>query len=157
MFSLNVWSVVVMEGSKLQAVGSSVIRKEAADKVTGGVKYNGDNYAPEMLHARLVVSPHAHAIIRGIDTQAALQVSGVQAIVTGECYPHLYGPMIEDRPPLALGKVRYCGEPVALVIANSEFEAAKAANLVQVQYELLANVDSPSAAISLMPLSSTRH
>lgn len=137
-----------MEVSKLQAVGSSVIRKEAADKVTGEVKYNGDNYGPEMLHARLVVSPHAHAVIRGIDTQAALQVSGVQAVVTGEFYPHLYGPMIEDRPPLALGKVRYCGEPVALVVANSEFEAAQGANLVKVQYELLANVDSPSAAVS---------
>ncbi len=132
----------------MQAVGSSVERKEAADKVTGGVKYNGDNYAPELLHARLVVSPHAHAIIRGIDIQAASQASGVQAVLTGEFYPHLYGPMVEDRPPLALDKVRYCGEPVALVVANSEFEAAQAVNLVQVQYELLPHVDSPRAAVA---------
>lgn len=79
----------------MPAVGKSVTRKEALDKVTGTAKYNDDFVRPELLHAYMVTSLYPHAIIN----------------------------YIEDRPPLARGKVRYFGEPVAVVVAHSEYEA----------------------------------
>jgi CO/xanthine dehydrogenase Mo-binding subunit len=129
-------------------IGESVYRKEALEKVTGTAKYTDDYNSPAMLHAKLVISPHAHARIKAIDTSEALKAPGVRAIVTGQPDFPLTGEEIHDRPPLAYGKVRHHGEAVAVVVADSAPLAKKAAGLVKVDYEPLPVVNSPSDAFS---------
>jgi CO/xanthine dehydrogenase Mo-binding subunit len=107
-------------------VGLTVIRKEACDKVTGDAKYTNDFLSVGVLTAKAVTSTCAHGLIQSIDVFRASELPGVRAIITGENYPILCGPLFEDRPPLALGKVRYYGEPVALVVADDEFIASQA-------------------------------
>ncbi|WFA10438.1 xanthine dehydrogenase family protein molybdopterin-binding subunit [Tissierella sp. Yu-01] len=130
-----------------QHIGVNTLRKDAWEKVTGRAKYNGDNISPDILHARLLTSPYAHALIKNIDTRKAMKSSGVKAIITGKDSPFLTGPMICDRPIIARGKVRYFGEPVAVVVANSEEEAMRAVHLIEVEYEKLPVVNSIRDAI----------
>lgn len=127
-------------------IGKSVFRKDARHKVTGAAKYTADFNCAENLYGRLIISPHAHAIIKEIDTKAAWMVQGVRAIVLGQSFP-LTGEEIKDRPPLAYEKVRYFGEPVAVVVADSEEIAKRAAELVNVIYEQLPVIHSPREAI----------
>jgi CO/xanthine dehydrogenase Mo-binding subunit len=131
----------------MESIGVSIPRKEAPDKVTGTVKYNYDYSSPDLLHAWLVTSLYAHANLKFIDTSEALKVPGVQAVVTGAYFPAMLGVLLEDRPPLATGKVRYFGEPIAVVVANTEAEARRAADLVKVEYEPLPVVNSAGDAI----------
>ncbi|TCU70724.1 CO/xanthine dehydrogenase Mo-binding subunit [Tissierella praeacuta] len=133
--------------NKPPRIGVSTIRKEAWDKVTGAAKYNGDILSPNELHGRVLPSPYAHAIIKSIDTEEALKSKGVQAIITGEYTPILVGSIINDRPPIAKDKIRYFGEPVAIVVANSEQEAMKALKLIKIEYEPLPIVNSVFDAI----------
>jgi len=98
------------------------------------------------MHAKLAVSPHAHAHIRSIDASEAWLVPGVRAVVTGRDYPILTGSPLEDRPPLAIDKVRYWGEPVAMVVAEEEYLAEMAALRIKALYEPLPAVRSPSEA-----------
>jgi len=128
-------------------IGVTVIRKEACDKVTGDAKYTNDFLSVGILTAKVVTSTCAHGFIKGIDVSRTSGLPGVRAIITGENYPVLCGPLLEDRPPLALGKVRYYGEPVALIVADDEFIASQAVFLVRVDYEPLPVVNSPSEAI----------
>lgn len=128
-------------------IGRSIQRKEAWDKVTAMAKYTDDYIVPGILQAKLVTSPHAHAKIKSIDISEAVKAPGVQAVLTGSNFPILCGVVLEDRPPLAIDKVRYFGEPVALVVANSEREAMGAVKRVKVEYELLPVVNSPSEAL----------
>jgi CO/xanthine dehydrogenase Mo-binding subunit len=128
-------------------VGVSVIRKEAANKVTGDAKYTDDFISAGMLTARTVASTCAHAKILSINMAEALKLSGVRAVLTGEGTEVLNGPVIEDRPPLARGKVRYYGEPIALVVADSDFIAAQAATLIKAEYQMLPVIHSPMQAI----------
>ncbi|TXK85139.1 xanthine dehydrogenase family protein molybdopterin-binding subunit [Paenibacillus sp. N3.4] len=129
-----------------QSVGKSVPRKETWEKVTGKTKYMNDVSRPGLLHAKLVVSPHAHARIKSIDSSEAWKITGVRAVITGEYYPILTGSPLEDRPPIAMDKVRYYGEPVALIVAEQEYIAEMAALQIKVDYELLPVVNSPSEA-----------
>ena len=91
----------------MSAIGVSTPRKEAWDKVTGGAKYNDDIAIRGILHAKMLTSPHAHARIQAIDISRALEVSGVQAVITGEYTPALSGSVIMDMPPIAKDKIRY--------------------------------------------------
>lgn len=131
----------------MDRVGAGIHRKEALDKVTGGVKYVGDLITPGMLHARLVTSAYAHAKIQLIDTAEALKSPGVKAVLTGQDFPILTGAYLEDRPMIAREKVRYYGEPVAVVIANTELEAKTAAEKIRVDYLLSPVVNSPGEAV----------
>ncbi len=131
----------------MNSVGTNIQRQEAWDKVTGRAKYTDDDQITGTLHAKILTSPHAHAEIRSVDIRAASKVPGVKAILTGKDCAILCGDVIEDRPPLAAGKVRYFGEPVALVVAVSEREAMEAANRIAVKYKPLPVVASPSEAI----------
>ncbi|MDR7857165.1 xanthine dehydrogenase family protein molybdopterin-binding subunit [Tissierella sp.] len=133
----------------IRGVGVSVLRKEAWDKVTGAAKYTGDSITANTLHAKTLTSTHAHAIIKSIDVEEASISKGVQTIITGDYFPVLTGSVIQDRPPIAIGKVRYYGEPVAVVVANSEEEAMRAMKLINVDYEPLPIVNSISDAIKL--------
>lgn len=131
----------------LNVIGKSVPRKESLDKVTGAARYTDDYDIPGLLHARMVTSPYAHAKIKSIEYANALKASGVRAVLTGQYFPQLIGSTIVDRPPIAMDKVRYNGEPVAVVVADSEAEAEKAAQLIKVEYEALPVVNSPSEAL----------
>lgn len=129
------------------AIGRSIHRKEAWDKVTGRAKYTDDMPLTGVLTARLLTSPHAHARILRIDTSQARAVDGVKAIVLNENYPTLFGALLLDRPALAGDKVRYAGEPVAMVVARDEWTAEQAVRSIQIEYEPLQPVLSPSDAL----------
>lgn len=132
----------------LMTIGKDVIRKDAWDKVTGRARYNADVASPGLLHGVLVTSTCAHGRIKKIDYFEASTMPGVKAILTGDYYPMMTGAILADRPPLAVGKVRYYGEPVAVVVADKEAEASAAATKIMIDYEKLPTVDSPSTAMN---------
>jgi CO/xanthine dehydrogenase Mo-binding subunit len=131
----------------MKVVGEEVLRKDGWEKVTGVAKYTNDDISPELYHARMVLSPYAHAAIIEVDVREALKVPGVRAILTGEDFPHPTGPIIADRPPIAYQKVRYCGEPVAVAVADTELHAKLASELIKVSYEPLPVVNSVSESL----------
>lgn len=133
--------------SSTVGVGVSIPRKEAFDKVTGAAKYTDDPLLPGTLHAKIITSRYAHARIEAIDVSEARKASGIQAIITGDSFPTLCGPVIKDRPPIAKDKVRYYGEPVAIVVASSEQEAMKALKLININYTPLPVVNSINDAL----------
>lgn len=128
-------------------VGTSPFRKEAADKVSGTAKFVADFVEPGLLHAKLLISPHAHAKILRVDVSAALQQPGVRAVITGQDVRVRAGSHLEDRPILAIEKVRYFGEPVAIIVADTEYEARAACDLINVEYEQLIAVNTVSQAL----------
>jgi xanthine dehydrogenase molybdenum-binding subunit len=128
-------------------VGKSIKRVEAEDKVTGRAKYTGDYNTVGLLHAEMLTSTYAHAEITNVDISKALKVSGVKAILTGKDYPYLTGSAIKDRPIIAIDRVRYYGEPVAVVVADSGSNAKMAASLIKVEYKQLPVVNSPIEAL----------
>ncbi|GLC31916.1 hypothetical protein bsdE14_33260 [Clostridium omnivorum] len=131
------------------SIGVNNPKKEACNKVTGTAKYTDDTIVPNMLYGKILTSTYSHAKIKSININEAIQVTGVQSIITGDYYLGLLGTVIEDRPPIARDKVRYFGEPVAIVIANSEQDAMSAVNLIEVEYEPLPVVNSVIEAIKL--------
>ena len=88
---------------------SSIPRKESWEKVSGRAKYTDDLPAIGTYHARLLTSPHAHARILKIDTSRAEALEGVKAVITGSDCPWLFGILLQDRPAIALNKVRLRG------------------------------------------------
>ncbi len=124
------------------AVGKPIQRIDAVEKAAGTVRYIDDYTLPGLAHAKLVKSSYAHAKINSIDSTEAWKVPGVRAIITGKMFPYHIGPILADRPPLAIEKVRYYGEPVAIVVADHEHQAKRAAALVKVDYEPLQVVNS---------------
>ncbi|MFH1125251.1 MAG: molybdopterin cofactor-binding domain-containing protein, partial [Pseudomonadota bacterium] len=121
-------------------VGKGVPRIDGIPKVTGTATYAGDLILPGMIHGKLLRSPYAHANIAHIDTSKAEKLPGVRAVITGKDFPgKLVGFMkkYSDRPPLAVGKVRYVGEAVAAVAAEDEDTAEEALGLLSVEYEEL--------------------
>lgn len=130
-----------------KGIGASVIRKEAYSKVTGDAKYTDDFISAGVLTAKTVTSTCAHAKLTAIDTAEATALPGVRAILTGDSCAILCGPVIEDKPPLARGAVRYYGEPVALIVADNEFIASQAALLVKVAYMPLPVINTPLQAV----------
>ncbi|MBP1934911.1 xanthine dehydrogenase family protein molybdopterin-binding subunit [Ammoniphilus resinae] len=135
----------------MDVIGKSIPRIEAEDKVTGRAKYTADFSSPGMLHAKLLTSPHAHARIVKIDTTEAKKAPGVRAIVTGQDIPIRVGPHIQGRPLLAIEKVRHHGEPVALVVADSEYQAKAACKMIKVEYEAIPMVLSAADALKVNP------
>ncbi|HEX2115044.1 MAG TPA: xanthine dehydrogenase family protein molybdopterin-binding subunit, partial [Alphaproteobacteria bacterium] len=130
-------------------IGRSVPRLEIQEKVTGRAAYIADLYRPNMLHAAILGSPYPHARIRSYDLSAALQAPGVQAIITGDDLgDDRMGAFIKDEHALAKGKVRYVGEPVAAVAAETEAEARFAARLIKVEYQELPAILSPEQALA---------
>ncbi len=135
----------------MSAVGSNFTDIDGADKITGTARYTSDFTLAGMLHARLLRSPHPHARIVSIDASAALAIEGVVAVLTGadlQGLDHTYGEFIRDQPAIAVGKVRYAGEPVAAVAAITEAQAWRAVEALRVEYEVLAPVDSIEAALA---------
>lgn len=129
------------------AIGKSFYRKESLLKVTGKARYTADNQRMDTLYVSVLISSCAHAKIIRIETEKAKKISGVKAVVIGADFSVLTGPSIKDRPPLAFEKVRYHGEPVALVIAETKQIAEHARSLINVQYDPLPVVNSVREAI----------
>lgn len=124
-------------GTKLQLVGKSPPRVDGYEKVIGGAKFVADLNLGRVHHARIIRSSQAHAIIRRLDTSPAISVPGVRAVITGEACPRRFGHAIADQYPIARDKVRFWGEPVAVVVATTVEAAEKAARLVEVEYDPL--------------------
>lgn len=117
-------------------VGRSTRRIDAPGKLTGAERYTADISLPRMLHACLVTSIYANARIRGVDTRAARAVPGVVGAFSAADVESLWA-VRPIPPPLAPERAVYYGQPVAVVVAESEAIAEEAAALVQVDYEPL--------------------
>ena len=129
-------------------VGKSVPRLDALSKVTGTAVYARDLSAPGMLHMKLVFAGRPHARIVGLDTAQALASPGVHAVFTACDVPHnLYGLMIADQPVFCSDVVRFVGDRVAAVVAETPEQAAAAAALVVVRYEDLPVLADPDQAL----------
>lgn len=134
-----------------RVVGQSVRRRDLVEKVLGTAQYAVDVTMPGMLHAKVVRADRAHATIVDIDSSKALAQPDVVAVVTAEDIEPLFGRfghIISDHFILATGKVRYYGEPVAIVLAESRAAAADATNLVEVTYDDLPSVMSAGEALA---------
>jgi len=129
-------------------VGKRVLRVDAPAKVTGNAVYGVDIELPGMLHGAALRSPHPHAKIIAMDTSAALKAPGVRAVVTGRDFPYLFGDMVRDQPFLAIDRVRFVGDPVAAVAAETEAQALEALEKIRVQYEELPAVFDPREAMA---------
>jgi len=133
----------------LRSVGSSVPRIDGLGKVTGAAEFVDDlEFGPGLLHAAVVESPYAHARIKRIDTSKAEALPGVVKVCTGEDFPFTFGLYMQDRFVFAVDRVRFVGEQVAGVIARDARTAAKAAKLVEVEYEVLEPILDPIEAIA---------
>lgn len=132
------------------AVGSPVPQLEGREKASGSAQYIADLYRPNMLHGAVHQSPHAHARILGYDLSAAQAIPGVRAIVTGDDLDdhRRMGAFIKDEHALAKGRVRYVGEPVVAVAADTETIARQAAAAIVVNYEELSAALSPEEALA---------
>jgi CO/xanthine dehydrogenase Mo-binding subunit len=139
---------------ELGRVGESVQRIDAIPKVTGEFAYSSDLYAAGMLWGHTLRSPHAHALIRSIDISQALAMPGVHAVMTHEDVPgdKRYGLDFADQPVLAFDRVRYYGEPVALVAAEHPEQARRAAEKIVVEYEELEPVVDMERATDQEPI-----
>lgn len=130
---------------RLKVIGKPHPRLDGPLKVTGAARYSADVRLPGMLHARMLRSPHAHARIRAIDTAAAERHPGVRAV-------HVIGTELgvaqeRGRPPERFPRVRYVGQPVAAVAAQTPAAAEEALRLVRVDYEVLPHVVDMEAAM----------
>jgi 4-hydroxybenzoyl-CoA reductase subunit alpha len=114
-------------------------RARLAARVTGQVRYTDDIHLPRMLFGRLLRCPHPHARIVKIDASRALSMPGVVAVITGRDMPERFGiiPWTPDEFPLALERARFVGDAVAAVAATDERLAHEAAELIDVEYEIL--------------------
>jgi CO/xanthine dehydrogenase Mo-binding subunit len=122
--------------SSKQVVGNPTPRVEGELKVSGEAKYAVDITRPGMLWGKLLRSPIASGKIRRIDASKALALPGVHGVVTGEdCTGLKIGRRLYDMPILADGEVRFIGEKVAAVAAETELIAEEAVNLIEVEYE----------------------
>ncbi|MCH7843742.1 MAG: xanthine dehydrogenase family protein molybdopterin-binding subunit, partial [Chloroflexi bacterium] len=141
-----------VSNSRFKVIGTTPIRHDAMDKVTGQARYGADISMPRLLHGKILRSPHAHAKIRSIDAAKALALPGVKAVVTAADLPVLSGrpvdvaegsplnPRFLSNNVLASGKVLYQGHAVAGVAANSVHTAERALSLIEVDYEVLTPV-----------------
>jgi CO/xanthine dehydrogenase Mo-binding subunit len=147
------------EARDFRYVGTRPVRPDGVDKVTGRANYGADFALPGMLYGAIVRSPHAHAVIRAIDTSKALALDGVKAVLTGADFPAVEGGDIEGgegggdyadmaQNVMARGKVLYHGHAVAAVCATSQQIANDAARLVEVEYEGLTPVLDLDAAMA---------
>ncbi len=131
------------------SIGARVPMIDSPDKVTGAGKYADDFTLPGTLVGKILHSPHAHARIVAIDTSAAEALPGVFAVVTGRETPVKYGilPIGHDETIFAVDKVRYVGDNVAAVAAETEAIADEALRRIRVEYEVLPAWFDPEKSI----------
>ncbi|VTU19182.1 xanthine dehydrogenase family protein molybdopterin-binding subunit [Variovorax sp. PBL-E5] len=146
---MNAVAIEPVEESR-GAVGQAVPQLEGHEKLSGSAQYIADLYRPGMLFGAILQSHLPHARILGYDLSAAKALPGVRAIVTGDDLDdgHRMGAFIKDEPAFAKGKVRYVGEIVAAVAADTEAIARQAVRLIRVDYEELPAVLDPEQAFA---------
>jgi CO/xanthine dehydrogenase Mo-binding subunit len=136
---------------QLRVVGRAVPSVDAPAKVTGRACFNVDLRFPGMLHAKAARSLHPHARLVKVDTSSARRHPGVVAVLTAADVPGLnrFGDYIADQPVLVAegATVKMVGDPIALVVAETERAAAEAAELIEVEYEELTPIDDPEGAL----------
>ncbi|MGI9293324.1 MAG: xanthine dehydrogenase family protein molybdopterin-binding subunit, partial [Pseudomonadales bacterium] len=154
----------VKKWQKLGPVGTRPVRPDGVDKVTGRARFGADYSMPGMLHGSVLRSPHAHANILSIDTDAAEKLPGVKAVITGRDFPNIElqdssageGPMnlrYLSHNVMARDKVLYDGHALAAVAATSTEIARQALELIVVDYKVLPHViDVQKAMQSDAPL-----
>ena len=135
-------------------VGDSARRVDGIPKTTGEFAYSSDLYAAGMLWGHTLRSPHAHALILELDVSEALTMPGVHAVLSHEDVPgqKRYGLEFPDQPVLAFDRVRYFGEPVAIVAAEHPEQARRAAEQIRVSYEPLEPVADVERATQHEPI-----
>jgi carbon-monoxide dehydrogenase large subunit len=138
-------------------VGAPLARKEDRRMLLGRGRFTGDLTRPGLLHAAFVRSPHAHALVGGIDAAAARQAPGVRGLFTAADlgHPYLLAMLERDEfvptpmPILAGDRVRFTGEPVAIVVADDAYRAEDAAELAEVDWDprpAVASIEAATAA-----------
>ncbi|MFQ5594461.1 MAG: molybdopterin-dependent oxidoreductase [Anaerolineae bacterium] len=134
----------------LNVVGRPVARPDAVAKVTGQARFTDDFSFPDMLYGATLRAKYPHALIKSIDAHQAQSLPGVHAVLTAGDIPgeKNHGLVFNDWPALADGKVRYFGDPVAIVAADAQEIAEQALELIEVEYEPLPVVSSPEAALA---------
>jgi len=134
--------------SEPRAMGESLPRVDAVEKVTGSARYVADLRLPNMLHMKVLRSPHGHARILSLKTGRAERMPGVAAVVTGQEGSVLLGSCIFDQPPMAVDRVRHAGEPVVAVIAAGAGTAGEARERIEVSYDPLPVLLDPRPAMA---------
>ena len=136
-------------GGEFEVIGTRPIRHDGPDKVTGRARYAADIHPPGLLVGKILRSPHAHAVIRGIDATRALAIPGVRAVVTAADLPEVSAEIADQeegmtvnygfysRNVMAREKALYCGHAVAAVAATSAAAAEQALAALDVDYEIL--------------------
>ena len=139
-------------------IGDLVLRADGTPKTTGEFAYSSDLYAAGMLWGHTVRSPHPHARVLSVDISQALTMPGVHAVLTHADVPGAkrYGLEFPDQPVLAIDRVRYVGEPVALVAADHPEQARRAAERIAVVYEELEPVVDMERALEQEPIHEER-
>ncbi|MDE0032332.1 MAG: xanthine dehydrogenase family protein molybdopterin-binding subunit [Deltaproteobacteria bacterium] len=133
----------------LKVVGQPIGRVEGPDKVSGRMVYTADVDAPDALWGKCLRSTMAHARLARVDASRARQVPGVQAVLTGEDVPDVrVGVSLEDLPVLARDKVRFIGDKIAAVAADTLDAAEQALSLIEVEYEELPAVAGVEDALA---------
>ena len=139
----------VLFNEEFDTVGTNPIRHDGAEKVTGRAKYGADTILPGMLYGKILRSPHAHAVIKSVDTSAAAAHPGVHAVVTSADWPETSMKLVDlaegsihnlgflSMNVLARGKALYKGHAIAAVAAVSAHVAEEATKLIKVEYEVL--------------------
>ncbi|MCR6735886.1 MAG: xanthine dehydrogenase family protein molybdopterin-binding subunit [Afipia sp.] len=145
------------EPAAIKYVGQPLRRREDFKFITGKGRYTDDMKAPGMLHMAVLRSPHAHAVIKHIDLSAAQASPGVRLVLSGadlagkigSIVPNwiIPGTKVPDRPVVAIDRVRFVGECVALVVAETQAMAHDAIGLIDVNYEILPAVVDEETAI----------
>ena len=134
---------IVLSNTEYKVVGTRPIRHDGTDKVTGRAKYGADFSASDLLHGKVLRSPHAHAKIKSIDVSKALAYPGVKAVITGQDMPisKMESPgrtaKFASDNVMAREKALYKGHPVAAVAAVNAHVADSATLLINVEYEVL--------------------
>ncbi|MBM4459870.1 MAG: xanthine dehydrogenase family protein molybdopterin-binding subunit, partial [Chloroflexi bacterium] len=137
------------QSAKHSLIGASLQRIEGREKVTGAAQYVDDlQFGPSLLHGRLKRSPIPHGHIAAIDVSRARALPGVRVVITGQDFPGYTGLYLRDRRIFALDRVRFVGEPVAAVAADTPEIAEQAIGLIEVAYEELPGVFDPELGAS---------
>jgi xanthine dehydrogenase D subunit len=140
-----------MVNREFKWIGRPIPRRDAYEKATGATKFASDFFLPGMLWAGVLRSEYPHALIKRIDTSKAKALAGVEAVLTHEDVPmannNRYGTLLRDRPVLCDDKVRYIGDPLAIVVAKSVEKVNEAIALIKVEYEPLLVVSDPLQAL----------
>src|SRR5437773_6786591 len=135
----------------IRGIGHSVRRVEDDRFIRGAGTYIDDIHLPGMLHMAILRSPYAHAVIKGVDASKAQELPGVIAVVTGDLMaqhklawmPTLSG---DTQAVLATDRVRFQGQEVAAVVAETKYQAEDARDAIVVEYDILPAVISPDGA-----------